>query len=386
MAEHAILSASGAHRWLNCTPSARLEQLFPDRSGEFAQEGTFAHELAEKMIRYLYSLNTKNAALTARFYEEWLEKEGKTSEYYSQELVDYVEIYANMVLEKVLECKGELYLEQKLDFSEWVPDGFGRGDAVIISDNTLEICDLKYGRGVKVEAKNNPQLRLYALGAYYVFSLMYDIKTIRMTICQPRNGGISTDVVSTNELLAWGDKVRSIAKQAYEGKGLTNPGEWCRFCKAAPECKTLAADNDVPESIRKDPKLMTDIEMSAMLSKLSHVETYIKQIKAYALERAMEGDALPGWKLVAGRGKSAYADEQVIAKTLEENGYKPEQIYKPAALIGITEMKKLLGVKQFKELITPHTTKEDGKPQLAPEKDERPAINAAVNEFEDLGD
>lgn len=378
MRAHAILSASGSHRWLNCPPSARLEEKFPDRAGASAEEGTFAHKFAETTLRRHFGKLSPDA------YGVFI-KNAKKSKWYSKSMVDYVDEYISMVIEKVEACKGKLLLEQRLDFSQWVPQGFGSGDAVIISDNRIEVCDLKFGKSVAVVAEGNPQLRLYGLGAYSIAEMLgIDIEEVQMTICQPRNGGISTEVLSVSKLLKWGDSIKPIAQQAIKGLGEPQPGEWCRFCKAVPRCKKMAKYNLMSRDDYKDPALMSDDELVEILAKADMVKRYVTKLKDYAYDEALDGRQWPGWKLVEGRANRKYKDENRIASILTKEGYECSQIFKPPALLGITDMEKLLGKKEFSELLGEEVIRPEGAPVLVPESDKRPALNEAECYFEDL--
>ncbi len=293
--------------------------------------------------------------------------------------------YISMVIEKVEACKGKLLLEQRLDFSQWVPQGFGSGDAVIISNNRIEVCDLKFGKSVAVVAEGNPQLRLYGLGAYSIAEMLgIEIKEVQMTICQPRNGGISTEVLSVSKLLKWGDSIKPIAQQAIKGLGEPQPGEWCKFCKAVPRCKKLAEYNLMNRDDYKDPALMSDDELVEVLAKADMVKRYVTKLKDYAYDEALDGRQWPGWKLVEGRANRKYKDENRIASILTKEGYECSQIFKPPALIGITDMEKLLGKKGFSELLGDEVIRPEGAPVLVPESDQRSALNEAECYFEDL--
>lgn len=379
MAEHAILSASGSHRWLNCPPSARWEQNFPDRAGISAAEGTFAHEYAEMALSNHYG------ALNDKDYKEYLAG-ARESEFFGKSLEDFVDEYISMVIEKVETCHGGLMLEQRLDFSRWVPDGFGRGDAIIYTEDRVEICDLKYGANVPVRAEGNTQLRLYGLGAYDLVHriLGVDAKEVQMTICQPRNGGISTEVLPIAELLAWGESIKPIAQLAIEGKGEAKAGDWCRFCKAAPRCCVLKQENMELEAFDfKSVGLMSDTEVADVLTRLEPLVGWANKVKKYAQEEALQGRTWPGWKLVEGRSVRKYKDEDAVVSKLIGCGYQPAEFYKPLSIIGLTDMEKLLGKKRFSEILGDFVIKPPGSPVLVPESDKREAIGSEIV-FEDL--
>jgi len=383
--KHAVLSASGAHRWLACTPSARLEEGFEETTSAYAEEGTLAHTLAElKLKLYLKQIPAK--AFAKQLQE--LEK----SEHYSASMVDYIESYASIVLEKVNEARARskdavVLLEQKLDFSDWVPGGFGTGDVVIISDGVLEIIDLKYGKGVPVSAEDNAQMRLYALGALATFDSLYDIKTVRMTIVQPRLDSVSSDEITAEMLYWWADtELIKRAQLAWEGKGEFQAGEHCRFCRARFNCRARAEANlELAKMEFKKPELLSDEEIGEVLKQADELKAWVSDVFDYALVQARDhGKKFLGWKLVEGRSVRKYADEDQVAKTLTQAGYKESEIYQKK-LWGITAMEKLLGKTKFTEILKGLVVRPAGKPTLAKESDKRPEISStasAVADFE----
>ncbi|MDY6350563.1 MAG: DUF2800 domain-containing protein [Selenomonas sp.] len=382
MPEHAVCSASSAARWLACPPSARLEQKYPDTTSTSASEGTFAHSLAELELRF-YLHEIPDAEYPERRRELTQDK------FFSNELVEYVDEYVDTVVEKYNEARvrdkgAALLLEQHVDFSCWVPQGFGRSDAVILADGLMEVIDLKYGRNVRVSAEDNPQLRLYALGAYNELSVLYDIDTVAMTIVQPRNGGESSETLTVETLLKWGEAIKPIAKLAYEGKGEFQAGEHCRFCKAAPRCRKLAEYQAVLlKQEDKQPAELTDEEVADVLRRADGFTSWLNHLKEYALEEARDnGRKWPGFKLVEGRSTNHYTDEAQVAETLMQAGF--EDIYKPQELIGITAMKKLLGAKKFKSLLSDYLVKPQGKPTLVPDTDARPELNSVEEDFAEI--
>lgn len=363
MTAHALLSASSSSRWLACPPSARLESRFPDGASSYAAEGTQAHALAEETLK--------------KYTEEgWLSVAMSGPEF-PKDMLDYVDVYVSIVLEKLKEARKKtpdavLLVEQRLDFSPWVPEGFGTGDAVIISDGTLEVVDLKYGKGVPVSAENNSQMRLYALGAYHNFGLLYDFDRITMTIVQPRLDSVSSQTVTLEELLAWGDRVKLIAAKAWKGEGEYCAGPHCKFCRAAVRCKNLAEYNlDVLKYEFADADLMDPEDIVEVLKVESDVTSWLKAVKEYALDQAVNhGEKFPGMKLVEGRSQRAITDEKGLAKKLTEEGYT--NIYKPITLKGITDLERVCGKKNFVKLSEGFISKPPGKPVLVPEDDKRP--------------
>lgn len=373
---HAVLSASASKRWLSCPPSARLERKFPDKAGEAAREGTLAHALAEAQIRrYLGEITDEEEALRIEAIRD--------NALYAPEMDEYISEYVDLCIEKINAAQGLALVEERLDFSRWVKHGFGTGDMVILGDGALEIVDLKYGKGVPVPAEGNPQMQLYALGAIEQYGCIYDFDHVRMSIFQPRNGGLSTHLVSVDDLLAWGEEIKPIAELAYAGKGEFRAGEHCRFCKAAAQCKTLSEYNmEIAKLEFQDADLLTDEEVSLVLSRVDGLVRYAEKIKVFALNEALKGHKWPGYKVVEGRSNRRITDEVKASKLLRKAGYGDDVIYKPLKMQGITELEKALTKKKFATLLGSVVEKPPGKPTLVPEEDERPEYDSAKNEFE----
>ena len=304
--KHALLGASSSARWLVCTPSARLEAMFPDEQSPYAAEGTVAHDLAESILRH--KLEGKKAP--------------KLDDY-STEMIEAVNRYVDICEEKVNEARArsadaEAMIEARLDFSRWLPEGFGTGDMVIVADGILEVIDLKYGKGVPVSAIENTQMRLYALGAYDVNEYLYDIKTVRMTIVQPRLDSVSTDEMSLEELLDWGEDIKPIAQRAWDGVGECTPCDYCNFCKARHTCRALA-DTCLDTFYKNGGKLnqlLTDREVSDILAMKDLITKWIKGVYDFAYEKALSGEKQwPGYKLVEGTSRRTITDPEAAAKT-----------------------------------------------------------------------
>ena len=375
--KHALLGASSSARWLVCTPSARLEAMFPDEQSPYAAEGTIAHDLAESILRH--KLEGKKAP--------------KLDDY-STEMVEAVTRYVDICEEKVNEARArssdaEAMIEARLDFSRWVPEGFGTGDMVIVADGILEVIDLKYGKGVPVSAIENTQMRLYALGAYDVNEFLYDVKSVRMTIVQPRLDSVSTDEMALEELLDWGEEIKPIAQRAFRGEGECTPCDYCNFCKARHTCRALA-DTCLTAFYKDGGKLnqlLTDSEVSDILAMKDLITKWIKGVYDFAYEKALSGEKQwPGYKLVEGTSRRTITDPEAAAQTLLDNGYKEEDIFKPRELEGITNLQKVLGKKGVTEYLEAYIDKPEGKPTLVPDSDKRPAINTVetmMNEFDD---
>lgn len=388
---HAVLSASGASRWMACTPSANLEKDIPDQTSEFAEEGTAAHELSEIFLLHEVGEIAKGTR-TRR-----LNKFKKENKYYSQEMEDYVQQYVDVVVEKINEAKARssdavILLEQRLDFSEWVPEGFGTGDVVLISDGILEVIDLKYGKGVAVSAVDNPQLRLYGIGAFSQYEMLYDIDSVVMTIIQPRLDSVSTETLKATNLVAWADgEVKPKADLAREGEGEFVPGEHCRFCKIRATCRARADENlemakydfAEPEDIAEDPQLGLN-EIGKILFQADELKKWAEDIKKYAQEQSEKhGKKIEGWKLVEGRSNRKYIDESKVLEKLKGN-YK-DDVIAPRKLIGITAMEKTIGKKQFTNLLADFVVKPPGKPTLVPETDKRAELNSTASAAVDFG-
>ena len=382
---HATLAPSAAHKWINCPPSARLEEKFPDTVSEVALEGTFAHKLAETFLQNFFEL------IPAENFQAEYEKL-KTNKFYSRELEEYVETYTATVTEKFVQAKAKdkgaaVLLEQKVDLTEFVPQGYGHADAIIIADGVMEICDLKYGAGVKVNAKNNPQLRLYALGAYSELSFLYDIKSVTVTIVQPRNGGISSENISVSELLDWGEKIKKIAELAFKGEGEFKAGEHCKFCRASMRCKTFAEYQlEVVKKDFDDPDLLSDEEISKILSRADSIIKWLGNVKDFALKEAVEKNRhWTGFKLVEGRSVRKITDEEKAAEILRQNGATDSEIYKPKEILGITALEKHFGKKKIAEILGGVIQKPPGAPVLVEESDKRQEWHNADKDFDEIG-
>lgn len=366
--KHAKLSASSAHRWMNCNPSANLEREFADRSSEAAAEGSAAHALCEHKLRKALKMRSTRPV----------------SKYDSDEMEMYTDSYVEFVLEQIEVAKQHcadpfVLIEQRLDFSCYVPDGFGTGDCLIVADKLLHIIDFKYGLGVLVDAEENPQMMLYALGALRLFDALYDIDTISMSIFQPRRENVSTWTITVAELEEWAEQtLRPKAELAFKGEGEFNPGPWCTFCKAAVKCRARAEEKLALARYKfAKPPLLTDEEIEDILSRLDDLTKWANEIAAYAQDAAINhGKQWTGFKLVEGRSIRKYTDETAVVAAATAAGYR--DIFKKS-LIPITEMEKLMGKKTFAEVLGGLVIKPQGKPTLVPASDKRPAIHTGAN-------
>lgn len=380
---HARLSASGAKKWINCPGSIQLEENFEDKPSQFAEEGTNAHALGEAKIR----LATKEYNRT-KYHNSIRNLE------ITEDMEDYAESYKNYVIERYNSALQKtpdaiLMLEQRLDFSKYVPDGFGTGDAVIIAEGKLEIIDLKYGKGVEVSAVDNPQLRLYALGAYEAFDMLYGFDTVEMTIYQPRLDNISSESISVAELLEWGESVKKAAQLANDDSVIECvAGKHCDtgFCKARPVCRAYAEERQKMAVYDfKPPAMLTVAEIADIIEQSASLEKWAKLVCDYALEQAYKhGVEYPGYKVVEGRSNRKYSKpDSEVAKILTDNGYQESDIL-VHKLKGITDIEKLLGKKTFAEVLGSYVVKPPGKPTLVCSEDKRPAINSAMQAQEDF--
>lgn len=388
MGSHALLGASSAHRWLICPPIARLEEQFKDRGSSFAEEGTAAHELAELALAKRFKL------MATRSVNTKLKKFRSENSYYDQSMEDYVEAYCDLVEERVNHYQDAVIeLEQKVDFTKWVPEGFGTSDVVVLADNTIEIIDLKYGKGVPVDAYLNPQLMLYALGAVDKYDIIYGFETVRMTIVQPRLDNVSTFEIDKEELLYWADNyVAPRAAQAWEGTGeWTITDDVVKFSKVRAQLRLRAERNFslVDKYELKESPLLTNEEIAEILDRAPEIKKWLDHVEQYALNKALtEGEEFPGWKVVAGRSNRKISDEESLLFLLEAEGFDDDEILKPRALQAIGQLEKVVGKKKFAELASDFIVKPEGKPVLVTEKDKRPALNSmedALNDFEGVG-
>ena len=353
----------------------------PDVSSGFAVEGTLAHAYCAKKLKTFLGLPT-----------DLEDKEiAELAEYHTGEMDEYTDTYATIVIEKYNAARAitpdaQLLVETRLDFSDHIPDSFGTADAIIIADGTMDVIDFKYGKGVKVSAVENPQMMIYALGAYDKFSFEYRIDRVRMTIVQPRIDNLSDFELSVAALMEWTDTVLTPkAQEAFSGNGTQMPGEWCRFCKVKCRCRALTEQSLKTALAKPDPKLLTPEELAAdVLPNLETIKTWLSGVEEFALHTALSGTALPGWKVVEGRSTRKITAPDAVSTALQEAGIQRDLIYKPQELLSITELEKLVGKKHFASLCSQWISKPQGKPTLVPESDKRQAINTVEDDFADI--
>ena len=370
MADHALLSASSSPRWLECPPSAKLCAEHPGQFSPFSLQGTDAHLLAAWKLEKALGRNTPDPT--------------PDLDYYDAEMAECTDAYAAFVLEQLAEAKKTcrdplLLVERQLDFSRWVPEGFGTGDACIVSDDTVHVIDLKYGAGLLVDAQWNPQVMCYALGLLDAYDGIYDIRNVRMTIFQPRRDNVTAFGLKKEELLAWAENtLKPIAEKAYAGEGEFRAGSHCQFCAVKATCRKRAEYN--LEMARYDfdmPATLNGSEIAAILPRIDQLIAWGNDVKEHALGEALTGKRFPGYKLVAGRAASRYTDENAVARAVEAAGENPWE----RKVLGITAMKALLGRRRFTDLLSPYITRPAGKPALVPEADRRPALDLATTDF-----
>ena len=368
--KHAVLSASSSERWLNCPPSARLCEAYEDKGSDYAAEGTDAHALCEFRLKQALGIPADDPIENLSWYNE--------------EMEDCAAGYAAYVSELLEPAKQTcadpvILIEQRVDFSRWVQDGFGTADCIVIADGELNIVDYKHGKGVEVSAVDNPQMMLYALGALEIFDGIYDIDSVRMTIYQPRKSNISVYEMDKADLYEWANsELTQKAQLAYEGQGSFSCGEWCRFCKAKAECRERAEANLALARYEfQTPALLADEEIAGILDKVDALTAWAADVKEYALRQAVSGTAFPGWKLVEGRSNRKYTSEAAVAAAVEGAGVDPYE----RKVLGVTAMQKMLGKTRFEELLAPYIEKPQGKPTLVRSSDKRSEWNTAKNDF-----
>ena len=370
MAKHAVLSASSSERWLNCPPSARLCEAYEDKGSDYAAEGTDAHTLCEYRLKQALGIPAEDPIENLSWYNEEMEE---CAAGYAAYVVELLETAKQTCSDPVV------MIEQRVDFSRWVQEGFGTADCILIADGVLNIVDYKHGKGVEVSAEGNTQLSLYSLGALEIFDGIYDIDRVCVHIFQPRKSNVVSSMMDKTDLYQWADtELTEKAQLAYEGQGSFSCGEWCRFCKAKAECRERAEANLALARYKfQSPALLDDEEIADILGKVDALTAWASDVKEYALQQAISGKEWTGWKLVEGRSNRKYTSETAVATTVEGAGFDPYE----RKVLGVTAMQKMLGKTRFEELLAPYIEKPQGKPTLVPESDKRPAMNTAKNDF-----
>lgn len=377
---HALLSASSAARWLACPPSAVAAEAYENEGTEYTKEGTLAHEVAELFARVQVIDGHPNQTVVPASCTS--EAEAVTAE-----MQDCAKGYADYIQEQIKDDSATVLLEQRVDFSPWVPDGFGTADCIIIQGTTMDVIDYKYGKGVAVSAQDNPQMKLYGLGALNDFGFAYDVETIRLHIYQPRMNNISVDELSVSDLLTWAEKtVKPTAAKAAKGKGNYSPGEHCRFCPHAGRCKALTkvcTEYVETHGMRSSVPILAPWEVAEVLRMEPLVSLWLKRVKDQALATLLSGGDVPGYKVVAGRGSRQWADDLEVAAELQRAGFSREEITK-TELLSVAAMEKALGKKKVADLIGGQILTHQGAPTVVPESDKRPKYDQAAETLADL--
>ena len=372
---HALLSASSAERWLACPPSAVAAAAYPRQDTEFTREGTLAHEVAEIYAR---ERTTEGYSGT----RDWPMEE------VTQEMVECACGYADYIQEQIQGPGALVMLEQRVDFSPWVPEGFGTADCIIIQGDTMDVIDYKYGKGVAVSAEDNPQEKCYGLGALNDFGFAYEIETVRLHIYQPRINNVSVSELTADDLLAWGESIKPVAEQAAKGEGKYNAGAWCKFCPHAGRCRTLTkicSEYVETHGLKVRVPVLAPHEVAEVLAMEPLVSLWLKRVRDQALTTMLNGEQVPGFKVVAGKpGNRKWTDELQVLTALEAAGYSREDVTE-TKLLSPAGMDKALGKKKAAELLEQLTDRAPGAPTIAPETDKRPAydrVAEAVKDFE----
>lgn len=373
---HALLSASGSSKWLICTPSARLEDTMEETTSVYAKEGRLAHEVAELKLREYFI-----EPIGQRTFNNKIKK-FKENPLWDDEILKHTDMYLEYVQSIAHQYNSSPYVavEKKILYDMYVPEGFGTGDCILIGGNTLHVIDFKYGKGVPVSAEDNSQMKLYALGAYAEYSFLYNIETIKIAIVQPRLNSISEYELSAADLLEWGESLKPIAEKAFNGEGEFISGEHCRFCRAKSLCRARAEFNiGLEEFNQMKPPLISNEEVGQILERAQNLAKWVKDLEEYALSACLQGENIPGWKAVEGRGSRQYTDIDVAFEDLKSKGIDEALLYERKPLT-VPALEKVLGKKQYRELLEGkgHVKSEPGKPTLARESDKRESITNKV--------
>lgn len=390
--EHALLSASSAHKWLHCPPSARLEDSFPDTTSEAAKEGTLAHSICELKLSKLFTdKNMSSKTFTGRHNKL------KKDPLYNPEMERFTDEYVDYIKDLAFAMPGPpmVAIEKKLDYGTYAKEGFGTGDCILLQGNTLHIIDFKYGKGVPVSAEDNPQLKLYALGAIAEYGFLYPISEVVLHICQPRLHSFTRFEIPAQDLITWGNEVvKPVAELAYKGEGAFVEGSWCDscFCKVAGTCRKRAENNitvmddaidPITGAIKEVPTLSND-EVGAILKKAQFLKKWVEKLEKYAHTSLLSGDSIPGWKLVEGRSNRAFSDEEQLVKALSENGIDQALLYEKK-LLALTAIESIVDKDTWDRVVNPYLIKAPGKPTLVPADDKRQEMQLSTSPEEAFG-
>ena len=405
---HALLSASASHRWLNCTAAPRYEEQFPDgETSVYAQEGTLAHKFCEEVADYNFHNQDK------RTFNRHIEKL-KKDPLYSEEMEKTAMFYGQYLWQKYLSFENKPFTvqEDRVDLTDWIPDGFGTCDSVMIGSGRLHITDYKHGKGVAVDSKNNPQMRLYALGALKKYMPIFGdtIKVVSMAIVQPRiTEEVDEEELTVEELFAWGERIKPIAQRAHDGNGEFLPGTWCRFCKGRHVCRARSENATAMEDFKdaliegnmtedqkkaveaqkildgNAPVMLSDEEVADLIKRGEILVAWYEDLKDYALQAILTGKTIPGFKVVAGKSNRAFKDEDAAFKAIMAGGYEEAMLYERKAK-SLSALEKMIGKKDFESLVGKYVIKPMGKPTLVDAADKRPDYNEAAKDFEGITD
>lgn len=381
--KHALLSASSAHRWMNCTAAPRFEEQFPETTSEYAEEGRLAHAICE--LKVIKKFTTQ---ITPRTYTTRLNKL-KKDPLYNPEMDKTSDLYVEHLTEQAMQYDSppNVAAEVQVDLTGYIPEGFGTCDCIMVGGDTLSITDYKHGKGVPVSAESNPQMRLYALGALKRYRAVYgnSIKYVRMTIDQPRiQDEVSSETITVDDLLEWGESIKPLAAEAFHGGGAFVPGEHCRFCRGKAQCKARASQFTAMEEFKDiSPDKLSDTEIGDLLERGKSLASWYKDLEEYALHALLEGKMIPGWKAVAGRSVRTFTDQDAALSAVIAAGYDESLVYerKPKTL---TELEKLMGKAEFAEKLGGFVVKPLGKPTLAPMSDKREPYSSAASDFAEV--
>lgn len=390
--EHALLSASSAHKWLWCTPSARLEDELPDSTSDAAKEGTLAHSICELKLAKLFT----DQNMTTRTYNGRMEKLKKDT-LYQMEMERYTDEYVDYIKELAFSMPSPPFvaIEKKLDYGAWAPEGFGTGDCIMLQGNTMHIIDFKYGKGVPVFAEGNSQLALYALGALDEFGFLYPIEKIVLHIIQPRLHSFTKWETSTKEITAWGEAVvKPKAQLAFDGKGEFVEGKYCDscFCKLSGTCRKRAENNlalmdqamDPITGKTVDPPTLSNEEVGAILKKAQFLKKWAEKLEKYARDTLVSGGEIPGWKLIEGRSNRAFSSEAEVVQALTESGFEEALLYE-RKLLPLTAIEKIVDKETWNNVVGAYIVKPEGAPTLAPADDKRPELKLKASPEEAFG-
>lgn len=381
--EHALLSASGSHRWLICTPSARLEETFPESESEYANEGRLAHEIGELKLRRSFVEQISTRTFNSRL------KKLKERELYQDEMLKHTDTYHDYIASIVHGFSSPPYIaiEKRVDYSSYATEGFGTGDCIIIGGNTLRVIDLKYGKGIPVSAVDNPQMKLYALGALSKYSILYAVEKVIVSIVQPRLDSISEFELPVDDLLAWGESIKPTAQKAFAGEGEYVSGEHCRFCRAKATCRARMEFNMALEEFKQMvPPLISNEEVGQILERAQHLAAWVKKLEEYALAESLAGKEIPGWKVVEGRSTRQFTNMDEAFEVIKASGVDEVMLYERKPLT-LSSVETLLGKPKFKELLANYVNKPSGKPTLVLASDKRETLKrqSAAEIFKDEG-